>query len=315
MIIQLVVSGIKRLKIKGDNMKKYFILIMITFICFLRTSCIFAEGLSDVEIKTIRVTESIYMLQGMGGNIGVLIGDDGVLIVDDQFAPLSEKILDAINKIGGDKPEFVLNTHWHGDHTGGNPEFGRFAHIIAHENVRERLSSRQESKFFDRVTEAHSEGALPVITFQGALTIHFNGIDVCLVHFPRGHTDGDSIVFFEGAGVVHMGDHFFSGTFPFIDLESGGDVKGYVKNVGEVLSVLNKDVKIIPGHGPLSGVTELSAFYRMLLETTNVIGAAIKDGKTADDIKAEGLLNKWEKWGRGFITVDKWIDIVYQSLS
>lgn len=275
----------------------------------------FAEkDYSAVEIKIINVAGNIYMLQGSGGNIGVSVGTDGVLIIDDQFAPLSEKIRSAIKSVGGGEISFLINTHWHGDHTGGNEHFGREATIIAHTNVRKRLSTRQEVKLFNMVSEPKPKEALPVITFDESLSIHFNGEEIKAIHFPNGHTDGDSVIFFEESNVVHMGDHFFAGIFPFIDLDSGGDVKGYTDNVAKIITLLPDDVKIIPGHGTLSDMNELKAFHEMLIGTTDFVRAAITAGKSLDEVKEEGLPKQWQSWAKGFLSEEKWIEIVYQSL-
>src|SRR6266536_3491471 len=196
------------------------------------------QDFSKVEIKTIHVAKNIYMLQGAGGNIGVSFGPDGLLIVDDQFSPLADKIEAALNQLNPGRLKFVLNTHYHGDHTGGNAHFGREAHIIAHTNVRKRLGA----------AAARTKEGLPIITFDDSLSVHFNGDEIKIIHVPPGHTDSDSIIHFTGANVVHMGDSFFSGRFPNIDLGGGGDVRGYIRNVEEAMKKLPPDAKIIPGH-------------------------------------------------------------------
>ena len=260
---------------------------------------------SQVEIKVIPVSQNIYMLEGSGGNIGVSVGSDGFLIVDDQFAPLAEKIAIALKKLDAGKLKFVLNTHWHGDHTGGNAFFGKEAHIVAHTNVRKRLADSKDTK----------KEALPVITFDQSLSVHFNGEEIKVIHLPPGHTDGDSVIHFTKANVVHMGDQFFAGKFPFIDLGSGGDVAGYTRNVGEVLKKIPADAKIIPGHGPLATVEDLRTFHTMLLETTGLVSKALAEGKTLEDVKAAGLPDKWKSWGTGFINTSRWLEISYNSLS
>ncbi|MBU1862780.1 MAG: MBL fold metallo-hydrolase [Candidatus Omnitrophica bacterium] len=296
-------------------MKKYFIALVLVGLFFSLPRILFAQDFSAIEIKAIKISESIYIFEGSGGNIGVSVGTDGTLIIDDQFAPLSEKILAAIKNIGGDTPAFVLNTHWHGDHTGGNQEFGKDAHIIAHENVRTLLETRQIIEQFNMVSEPHPKEALPVITFSKDLTLHFNDETIRVIHVPGGHTDGDSVIFFEKAGVVHMGDLFFSGMFPFIDLDHGGNVERFTANVKKILDELPADAIIIPGHGPLSGITELRAYHRMLVATSEIIHTALKEGKTAEDIKQEGVLEEWDEWSTGVLSTDRWIDIAYRSLS
>jgi glyoxylase-like metal-dependent hydrolase (beta-lactamase superfamily II) len=273
------------------------------------------QDFSKVEITATKVAGNIYMLQGSGGNIGVSVGTDGILIVDDQFAPLADKIKKALKDLGDGKLKFVLNTHWHGDHTGGNVAFGPDAPIIAHDNVRRRLSTEQKSEFFKRTTPASPNEALPVITFDKSLSVHFNGEEIKVIHFPHGHTDGDSVIFFTKSNVVHLGDDFFVGRFPFVDLESGGDVEGLIKNIAEIIPKLPADVKIIPGHGAISTVADLKAYHRMLTETTAIVREKMKAKKTLAEIKAEGLPAEWKDWGSGFIKTDVWLETIHRSLS
>ena len=268
---------------------------------------------SNVEIKATHVRGNIYMLNGTGGNIGVSIGSDGVLIVDDKFAPLADKIRAALKEVGGGELKFILNTHWHGDHTGGNQVFGPEAPIIAHTNVRKRLATDQH--LLGRDVPAAPKEAWPVITFDHSVSVHFNGEEIKAVHFPRGHTDGDTVIFFTGSTVVHMGDDFFSGRFPFVDLGSGGDVEGLTKNIAAVLKKLSADVKIIPGHGPVSTLDDLKTYHRMLVETTNIVRAAMAAGKSLEEIKAEGLPEEWSSWGSGFIPAERWLETIHASLS
>ena len=284
---------------------------LLAIIC--ATTSFAQQDFSKVEIKPTKVAGTVYMLQGSGGNIGVSVGADGILIVDDQFAPLADKIKAALKTLGEGKLKFILNTHWHGDHTGGNAVFGPEAPIIAQTNVRKRLAEGSNAP--NRNVKPAAKEALPVITFDQSLSVHFNGEEIRVLHFPHGHTDGDAIIFFTRSNVVHMGDDFFSGMFPFIDLDSGGDVEGYVKNVGEVITKVSADVKIIPGHGPLSTIDDLKRFHRMLLETTDIVRRKIAAKKTLDQIKAEGLPDEWKSWGTGFINTDRWLETVYRGLS
>jgi len=259
---------------------------------------------SKVEIKTIPVAKNIYMLEGSGGNIGVSVGTDGNLIVDDQFAPLAEKIDAALQKLNPGKLKFVLNTHHHRDHTGGNAVFGaKDATIIAQSNVRTRLAKEANPK---------KEG-FPVITFDQSASVHFNGEEIKLLHHGPGHTDGDSIIHFTGANVVHMGDQFFNGGYPFIDLNSGGSVEGYLKTVATVLEKIPADAKIIPGHGKLATVEDLRNFHAMLVETTDLVEQGITAGKSLADLKAAGLPEKFKSFGTGFINTDTWITTIYNS--
>lgn len=270
---------------------------------------------SKVQIKATKVAGNVYMLEGAGGNIGVSVGDDGILIVDDEFAPLADKIRASLKTLGQGKLRFILNTHWHGDHTGGNVAFGPEAPIIAHDNVRKRLSTEQRSEFFKSTTPASPKEALPVITFDQALSVHFNGEEIRAIHFPHGHTDGDSVIFFSKSNVVHLGDDFFAGSFPFVDLESGGSVEGLVKNIGELIGKIPAGAKLIPGHGPISTLDDLKSYHHMLVETTSIVRQKIVAGKTLEQIKGEGLPAEWKPWGTGFIKTDMWLEIVYRSLT
>jgi cyclase len=285
----------------------------LLLVCLLASRAGAQQDFSKVEIKVTKVAGNIYMLQGAGGNIGVSVGADGILIVDDQFAPLADKIRAALKTLGEGKLKFILNTHWHGDHTGGNARFSQEAPIIAHTNVRKRLETDQ--KIFGEAIKASPKEALPVITFDESLAVHFNGEEIRVIHFPHGHTDGDSVIFFTGSNVVHMGDDFFAGRFPFVDLDSGGSVEGAAANVGQVLKKLPADVKIIPGHGPLSTLDDLKLYHRMLTETIGLVRQKMAAGKTLDQLKAEGLPAEWQPWGTGFIKTDQWIETIYRSLS
>jgi glyoxylase-like metal-dependent hydrolase (beta-lactamase superfamily II) len=294
-------------------MKKHLFVFALLVICLsdIRSK---AQDFSKVEIKATKVAGNVYMLQGSGGNIGVSVGPDGILIVDDQFAPLADKIKATLKTLGDGKLKFVLNTHYHGDHTDGNVAFGPEALIIAQENVRKRLSTEQVSKFFKRTTPPSPKEALPVVTFDHAVSVFFNGEEIKVIHFPHSHTDGDSIIFFTNSNVIHMGDNFFNPRFPVVDLEAGGNVVGMTKTVGEVISKLPAGVKIIPGHGPLSDAEGLKAFHRMLVETTDIVRKKKKAGKTLEKIKAEGLPEEWKSWGEGYIKTDVWLELVYNSL-
>jgi cyclase len=261
------------------------------------------QDFSKVEIKTIHVAKNVYMLQGSGGNIGVSVGEDGTLIVDDQFAPLAGKILDALKQLNPSKPRYILNTHHHGDHTGGNPQFGRAGEIIAHANVRKRLLAAKLEK-----------AGLPVVTFEDSLSVHFNGEEVKIAHVPPAHTDGDSVIYFTGANVIHFGDTFFSGRFPNIDVNGGGSVRGYIKGMEKAVQNTPADAKLIPGHGPLSTIKELKESYEMLVETSGIVQKAIDSGKTLQQIKEEGLPEKYKSWAVPTITSDRWLEILYNGL-
>jgi len=273
------------------------------------------QDFSKVEIKVTKVAGSVYMLQGAGGNIGASVGEDGIVIVDDQFAPLADKIQAALKGITDKPVRFVINTHWHFDHTGGNPYFRKQGTIIAQENVRERLE-RGGSILGTEVKPAARED-LPIVTFNDRLTVHLNGEDIRAIHFPHGHTDGDSVIFFTRSNVVHMGDDFVTYGFPFIDLESGGSVRGMLAACEKVLATLPPDTKLIPGHGQLSTVADLKPYVAMLKETTARIERGIREGKSAEELKRAKVLAGYESWGGEgkFITTDKFIDTLYDDLT
>lgn len=275
-----------------------------------------ARDFTGVELNTIQVNGNIYMLEGIngfaGGNIGVSIGKDGILIIDDQFAEMAPKIEAALSSLDSGELKYILNTHWHGDHTGGNSVLSNEAIIIAHENVRNRLMTSQSNAFGE--SPAKPENAWPVITFDKSITIHFNGEEINALHFPRGHTDGDSVIFFTKSNVVHMGDHFFSGMFPFVDLDSGGNVLKFTENIGIILDTLPEDVRIIPGHGPLSGKEDLKNYYTMLMDSISFVKNKVKNGTNLETIQKQGLPDDIKKWEKGFIKEDKWIELIYNSI-
>jgi glyoxylase-like metal-dependent hydrolase (beta-lactamase superfamily II) len=259
------------------------------------------QDFSKVEIKATKVAGTVYMLEGSGGNIGASIGDDGIVIVDDQFAPLAPKIREALKGISDKPMKFVINTHFHGDHTGGNVAFGKEATIVAHENVRKRLQDAPASG-------VDVKGGLPIITFNERASVHVNGEEIRAIHFPHGHTDGDSVIFFTQANVVHMGDDFVTYGFPFVDTKSGGSVSGMIAGVEKVLSMIPADAKIIPGHGPISSPDDMRKFVAMLKETRALVAEAIKAGKTPQQMKADHLLARYQALSKGFIKEDGWID-------
>ncbi|MEM7077757.1 MAG: MBL fold metallo-hydrolase [Pseudomonadota bacterium] len=258
-----------------------------------------ADPFAGVEIKAQQVADNIYMLSGRGGNIGASIGADGTMIIDNQFAPLADKISAALKDLGGDQPRIILNTHYHGDHTGGNPAFGAQGTIIAHHNVRMRLLNAED----------FPQAGLPLVTYGENVTIHFNGDTIELLHLPTGHTDGDSIVWFKNANVVHMGDHFFKNRFPYVDVPGGGSVDGFVKNVEGVLKMLPDDAKVIPGHGTLSSPADLRQTIDAVKASVAFIRAGLSAGKAAEAISAE-LGEKFPGMGGGFINEARWVSIV-----
>src|SRR3989440_2602698 len=276
---------------------------------------------SKVQIKVTKVSGNIYMLEGQGGNIAASVGEDGIVIVDDQFAPLAEKIQAALKDLKiTDKPvRFVINTHYHGDHTGGNVPFNNAGStLIAQDNVRKRLESGGTAGNGGSIkmdVKSASGNALPIITFEHDVTVHLNGEDIRALHFPSGHTDGDSIIFFPKNNVVHMGDDFVRYGFPFIDVSSGGGVEGMIAATEKVAAELPADVRVIPGHGALSNMEDLKAFTKMLKETSAVVEKALGGRKTLDQMKQEKILAPWEKFSGGDINSDAFIETLYNSLT
>lgn len=276
-----------------------------------------AQGdLSGVEIETHLVAEGVWMLEGAGGNIGVTAGPDGVVLVDDQFAPLTDKILAAVKKISTQPLRFVVNTHWHFDHTGGNENMGEAgAVIVAHDNVRKRMETGQVIEALGREIPPAAEGALPVITFSRTVTFHLNGDTLVVQHLPPAHTDGDSVIYFQNANVVHMGDLLFNGTYPFVDLSSGGSVQGMLHAVEHVLDHTDEDTRFIPGHGPLAEREDVTGYRDMLEACLDAVGPLVEQGKSLEEVQeADPLAELNDTWGGGFINGEQFTAIVYQSL-
>lgn len=263
-----------------------------------------ADRFAGVEITANKVAGSIYMLVGAGGNIGATIGPDGTLIVDDQFGPLGDKIIAALEELGGDKPKLILNTHWHGDHTGSNPQMGKTGTIISHHNVRVRLLGEED----------YPRSGLPLVTFDDDLQIHFNDEEIEVIHLPTGHTDGDSVVWFKTANVIHMGDLFFNQRFPFVDINSGGNVDGFVANVKSVLDMIPDDVQIIPGHGPLASKADLQLTIDTVASTAAEVRSRMQNGDAEADIVA-WLDENYATWASGFINSERWVQIIKADAS
>ena len=263
----------------------------------------------DVVVESSLVAGPVHMLHAVGGNIGLSVGDDGVLMVDCQFAELEQKNRQAIAALSDESPRYLINTHWHGDHTGANLGFGQDATILAQENVRKRLELGGRGK------GPAPKGALPVITFEQELKIFFNGESVELIHLQHGHTDGDSVVIFYGSKVIHVGDHLFVDMFPFIDLESGGSVSGYIQNVDWILQQISPEWKIIPGHGGLASFEDLQDFSQMLHHTSSFVQQEIDAGKTREEVVETGLPPQWKSWSWEFVTTKTWVETLYDGLT
>jgi len=279
----------------------------------------YSEGqdFSNVRVEATKVSGNVYMLTGAGGNIGVSAGKDGVLMIDASYAPLTEKIKVAIGTFNSKPIRFVVTTHCHQDHTGGNENLAREgAIIVAHENVRKRLGSEQFSEFFDRKMPAMPESALPVITFSRDISFHLNEDDILIFHVAPAHTDGDAIVHFKRSGVIHTGDLYFNGLYPFIDLSAGGSVDGVIAAIKQIIDLCDSNTKVIPGHGPLSDKAGLEAYLKMLVVIRDKIANGIKAGKTLDEVIASKPTREFDPiWGKGFLKPEQFVKIVYGSLA
>lgn len=278
--------------------------------------CATAQDFSKVEVETTALRGGTHLLTGAGGNIVASIGDDGTFIIDDQFAPLAPRIRTALAGIGGGEVRFVINTHWHGDHTGGNEAFGKGgAVIVAHDNVRKRMGSEQFMAFMDRKVDASPAAALPVVTFAEAVTLHLNGDTVRVIHVADAHTDGDALVKFEQANVLHMGDTFFNGGYPFIDAGSGGSIGGVLAAVDAGLEMADANTMVVPGHGKQTDRAGLAAYGAMLKGYRDAIAKMKADGKTLEQvIAAKPTASTDEQLGKGFIKPEQFASFVYETL-
>ena len=276
------------------------------------------QDFTKVQIKVIKVGGSVYMLEGAGGNIGASVGEDGIVVVDDQYAPLADRIQAALKGITDKPVRFIINTHYHFDHTGGNEFFQKQAPIIAQDNVRKRLeeggrAGNGGSVKFD--TKPQPKGALPIITFDHDVTVHLNGEDIRALHFPAGHTDGDSVIYFPKSNVVHMGNDFVTYGFPFIDVDSGGSIDGMIDGVEKAIAQLPADVKIIPGHGPVSNLDDVRTYVKMLKETRAAVEDSLKQNMTLAQMKEKKILDPWKKYSGEFISEDAFLETLYNSLT
>lgn len=273
---------------------------------------------SKVQMKVSKVAGNVYMLEGAGGNIGASVGDDGIVVVDDQYAPLADKIQAALKGITHKPVRFIINTHYHPDHTGSNEYFQKQAPVIAHDNVRKRLEAggpAGNGGSLHMEFKPQPKEALPILTFDHDLTVHLNGEDIRALYFPAGHTDGDSIIFFPKSNVVHMGDDFVTYGFPFIDVDSGGSINGLIDAVEKVIGQLPPDAKIIPGHGPVSSLDNVRAYLTMLKATRDAVASALKESKTLDQMKQAKLLDPWKKYSGDFVSEDVFLETLYNSLT
>lgn len=286
-------------------------MIMRSLLMILLTSLALPLVAQDLVVKTTKIEAGFYLLQGRGGNVLASLGDDGLLLIDSDYGNYASAYQDAVNALGQEQVKYLINTHWHGDHTGSNAYWGDQGSLIfAHDNVLARMSTRQENKLFNSVTEPSPRSAWPVVTYEDSLALHFNGDIVEAQHYPTGHTDGDTAVFFLAANIVHLGDHFFKDRFPFVDHSSGGSVKGFIRNIGLQLDKLDSETVIVPGHGGLAKKEDLQRYYAMLKSTRDEVKAMQAQGMDLAAMQAQGLDSKWESWGSGFIDEKKWISFL-----
>ncbi len=268
----------------------------------------------EVNIEAVKLTEQIYMLKGQGGNIGLFVGEDAVFMIDDQFARLTPKILSAIKKITDKPVTYLINTHWHGDHTGGNENMAKEgALIVAHDNVRKRMSVDQIVR--GRAKKASPKSAMPVITFSEDMMMHINNEDVFISHIHNAHTDGDALIYFMKNNVIHMGDSYFQGAFPYMDLDAGGSIDGYIAGIKKLISLTNDETKIIPGHGNVSSKSELKPYLEMLITLRNRVKAEIEKGKTLEEVVTNKSITKEFTSFSSWITEEKIKTAIYKSLN
>lgn len=314
---------LKIIRMKLLTMKKYsrFAAALPVLVAAITLNIVTEATYAQVEIpekaRVQKITEGLHVVMGAGGNIAVSSGPDGVFIIDDDMPPIAEKISEAIATITDQPVSMVFNTHWHFDHTGGNKFFAdKGALIVAHDNVRARMSVDAYSKFTNSINKASPKEALPVVTFSDAISFHLNGQTIRAEHVERpAHTDGDSIIWFEEANVVHMGDNFFNKMYPVIDISAGGTADGMVAAMDAVIARVNADTVIIPGHGPVTDVDDLRGFRKMLDTVNKRIRLLVEEGKTADEVVAANPTAEYDaEWAWNFMPVDRWTRLMYDSV-
>lgn len=297
---------------------KYMISFFLTMSLILTGSICLAQGdFEGVEIGTTKLSDGVYMLTGAGGNMGLCVGDDGAFLIDDQYAPLTEKIKAAIAEITDHPVDFVFNTHYHGDHTGGNEKMGETgSHLVGHANVRRRLSTDQFSTLLQKKTEASGPGFLPTITFTDSLTFHFNDQEIIAFHIPHAHTDGDGALHFPKANIVHSGDVVFFSLYPYIDTGAGGSIDGMIAGVERILELCDDETQIIPGHGPLLHQKDLVEYLDMLTRARANVASEMDKGSDLAEVQAAKPCAEWdEKLGQRWLTSDQFVQSIFDSLT
>ena len=276
-----------------------------------------AQDWAKIEIHTIPLTDNLYVLANAGGNIALSVGEDGALLVDAGFEEMGEKVIAAVKAVNPRPLRLVVNTHWHFDHVGGNEQLVRAgATIIAQENVRKQMSAERYITVIDRRMPPSPAAALPDITFTDALTLHWNGDEVQVRRVPPAHTDGDVIVLFRKANVLHVGDTWFNGMYPFIDVSAGGSLNGMVRALDQALELADEKTKIIPGHGPVANKTELKQYRDMLATVRDRVHALIDQGKSRDEIIAAKPSKEFDgRWGRSWLDPDTWVGLVHDGMT
>ena len=289
----------------------------ISILCFLLAGSAFTQGdFDDVKIESTDLGGGIHMLKGAGGNLGVCVGEDGVFLIDDQFAPLSERIMAAIAELSDQHAQFVFNTHWHGDHTGGNENFGEAGSIlVSHANVRRRLTTEQFSEFLDSRTPPSPDGALPVVTFTDSLSFFYNDQEISIFHVPAAHTDGDGVVHFPKANIIHSGDIVFYTLYPYIDVAAGGSIDGVIAGTRTIIAMCDDETRIIPGHGPLVKKENLVEYLAMLEDVRGAVAREMAAGKDLAAVQAAKPAAAYDAdWGKKWLTSDQFVETIFDSL-
>ncbi len=298
---------------------RLFLTALVCTVATLSISDAFAEehshGTETKEFTSKEIKPGIFFLQGKGGNLLLSKGEDGVLLVDDDYKEMSDALEKVLAEFGGkEQVKILINTHWHGDHTGNNVLLGENATVLSHDNVRSRLSTKQEVKLFGMKMDPMAKEGLPDLTYAKRMMLYFNSHELEIAHYPKSHTDGDSVVYFNDINVVHTGDLLFNGMFPFVDIDNGGDVVHYTESVGKILKRIDEETVVVPGHGPLGNKEQLKAFHEMLEATTAEVREMIAEGLSKKEAQERGLDKKWESWGNGALSEKVWIGLVFDSV-